>query len=30
VDVRDGRLVGGWIEDEADLAARLDTSTVPA
>lgn len=29
VEVRDGRLVGGWIEDEADLAARLDVSTVP-
>jgi shikimate 5-dehydrogenase len=30
VEVRNGRLVGGWIEDEADLAVRLGTSTVPA
>jgi len=30
VEVRNGRLVGGWIEDEADLTARLDATTVPA
>jgi 3-dehydroquinate dehydratase/shikimate dehydrogenase len=30
IEVRDGRLIGGWIEDEADLAARLDVLTVPA
>ena len=30
VEVRDGHLVGGWDEDEADLAARLDALTAPA
>ena len=30
VEVRVGRLVGGWIEDEAALAVRLDALTVPA
>jgi 3-dehydroquinate dehydratase/shikimate dehydrogenase len=30
VELRDGRLVGGWIEHEADAAARLDAQTVPA
>ena len=30
VEVRDGRLIGVWLDDEADLAARLDASTVSA
>jgi 3-dehydroquinate dehydratase/shikimate dehydrogenase len=30
VEVRDGRLVGGWIDGEADLVARMDALTVPA
>lgn len=30
VEVHDGRLIGGWIDDEAELAARLDALTVPA
>lgn len=30
VDLRGGRLVGAWVEREADLAARLDASGVPA